>query len=141
MWIFIRQIPKGTSREELRKFVTKGQKPSWMFLPIPSRTKVKRCEILQIFNPGAKTIEYHGLAQIDPSKAALPIIARLNGCELKGKPVEVRKYFRRSSHRDRRRSLDVRALEHDNRRQDRRRERLRKKVMYAPEIQRALGIL
>jgi hypothetical protein len=74
VWIFVQQIPKGTSREELREFVTKGQKPSWMLLPIPSRTKIKRSEILQIFNPDTKFIEYHGLAQIDPSKAALPII-------------------------------------------------------------------
>src|SRR5210317_294978 len=105
MWVFVRQIPKGSTREELGEFISKGLKRSWMFFLFPSRTKVKRCEILQIFNPGTKSIENHGLVQIDPSKSALPVIERLSGRKLKGKPVEVRKYFRRSSLRDRRRIL------------------------------------
>ena len=142
MWVFVRQIPKSSAtRGELVKFVNKGLRPSWIFFPFSSHAKVKRCEILQIFNPETKTTEYHGLVQIDPSKAALPVIERLNGRKLKGKPVEVRKYFRRSPHRDRRRILFEREDLQEFRRQDRRRDRLRSRVLHAPEIERALGIL
>ena len=141
MWIFIRQVTKGTTREELSKFVTKGLRPSWLIIPIRSHTKVKRCEILQIFNPDTKNTEYHGLVLVDPSKAALPIINRLNGRELKGKLVEVHKYFRRSPYRDRRRTLYESNERQEFRRQDRRRDRLISRVVHAPEIQRTLGIL
>ena len=142
MWIFLRQIPKGAAtRSELEGFVSKSLRPSWMFfLPAP-HAKIKRCEILQIFNPETSTTEYHGLVQIIPSKGALPLIERLNGSKLKGKSIEVRKFFRRSSLRDRRRISSERKKEQEFRRQDRRRDRLRSTVLHAPEIQRTLGIL
>ena len=141
MWLLLRQIPRGTTCKELDKFVSKGQQPSWMFFPLTSHAKVKRCEILQIFNPETKTTEYHGLAQIDPSKTALPLIERLNGRELQGKPIEVRKYIRRSSYRDCRRILSEREERQELRQQDRRRDRLRSRVLHAPEIEQVLCIL
>lgn len=141
MWVFLRQIPKGCTRKELGKFISKGLKPSWMFFPFPSYAKAKRCEILQIFNPETKTTEYHGLVQIDPSKAALPVIERLNGRKLKGRSIEVHKYFRRSPLRDRRLILSDRENGQEFRRQDRRRDRLRSRVLHAPEIERVLNIL
>jgi len=141
MWIFIRQIPKGTTHEELGKFVSKGLRPFWIFFPLPSHAKVKRYEILKIFDPEAKTTEYHGLVQVYPSKAALQVTERLNGLKLQGKLIEVRKYFHRSPYRDRRRILSEREEQNEHRRQDRRRDRLRSRVLYAPEIQQILGIL
>ena len=141
MWLFLRQIPKGTTREKLGGFVSKGLKPSWILFQLFPKAKVERCEILQIFNPDTKSIEYHGLAAINPSKAALPVMERLNGRELQGKPIEVRKYFRRSSYRDRRRTLSEREEGSESRRQDRRRRQLKKTVLHAPEVQQILGIL
>ena len=135
MWVFLCQIPKGTTREELGRFASKGLKPPWMFFPFPSIVKVKRCEILQIFDPETKTTEYHGLVQTDPSKAALQVIERLNGRELQGKLIEVREYFHRSSHRDRRHILSEGA---ELPRQDRRRDRLKSRVLHAPELERVL---
>ena len=141
MWVFLRQIPKGTTRDELGRFVSKGLKPSWMLFQLFQQAKVKRCEVLQIFNTDTRSTEYHGLVLIDPSKAALPVIERLNGREFKGKTIEVRKYFRRSSHRDRRRTLSERKASLENRRVDRRRDGLKSLVLRAPEVQRTLGIL
>jgi len=141
MWVFLRQIPKGSTCEELGNFVSKGLKPSWMLYPFPSHAKVKRCEILQIFNLETKTTEYHGLVQIDPSMAALSVIERLNGRELGGKHIEVHKYFRRSSYRDRRRITSERNEQQEFLRRDRRRDRLRSRVLHAPEIERVLCIL
>ena len=141
MWIFIRQVPKKTTRKALNKFVSKGLRPSWVFFPLPPHSKVKRCEILRIDNPEKETTEYHGLVQIDFGRASLPVMERLSGCELQGKRVEVHKYFRRSSYRDRRRVLSQRGEQQEYRRKDRRRNQLRKRVLSAPEIQRILGIL
>ena len=141
MWVLLRQIPNKSTRQELGKFVNKGLKPSWMFFPFPSQAKVKRCEVLQILNPKTKTIEHHGLVQIDPSKAALHVIKRLNGRKLQGKPIVVRKYFRRLAHRDRRHILSEREEHQELRRQDRRRDQLRSRVLNAPEIERLLRII
>ncbi|MCP4433365.1 MAG: hypothetical protein GY806_20505 [Gammaproteobacteria bacterium] len=112
-----------------------------MLFSFPSRAKVKRCEILEILNTETKTIEYHGLVQIDPSKAALKVVERVNGGRLQGKFIEVRKYVHRSGHRDRRALFSERDDRQELRRQDRRRDRLRSKVLHAPEIERALRIL
>lgn len=141
MWIILRQIPKGTTCNELHRFVSKGQQPAWMFFPLPSLAKIKRCEILQIFNPETKITEYHGLIQIDPIKEALPLIERLNGRELQGKPIEVSKYYRRLSYLDHRRILSERDKQKELRRQDRRRDGLRSRVLNAPEVERVLCIV
>ena len=141
MWIFLRQIPKGTTCKELRKFVSKSQQPSWMFFPLAPRAKIKRCEILKIFNPETQTTEYHGLIQIDPIKAAVSLIERLNGRELQGKPIEVRKYYRRLSNLDRRFTISEREEHQELRRQDRRRDGLRSRVLHAPEVERVLCIV
>ena len=142
MWIFLRQIPKGAAtRDELGRFVSRSLQPSWLsFLSAPS-AKIKRCEILQIVNPETQSTEYHCLVQINPSTAAPLVIKRLNGRKLQGKPVEVRKFFRRSPLRDRRRSISGREASLENRRGDRRRDGLKSTVLRAPEVQRTLGIL
>ena len=142
MWIFLRQIPNGAvARDELGRFVSKSLRPSWLsFLSAPS-TRIKRCEILQIVNPATHSTEYHGLVQMNPSKAAPPVIKRLNGHKLQGKPIEARKFFRRSAFRDRRRTLSEREASLENRRVDRRRDGLKSSVLRAPKVQRTLGIL
>jgi len=141
MWLLLRQIPNGITCKELGKFVSKGLKPSWMLFPLQSHSILKRCEILQISNPEIQTTEYHGLVRLNSSKAALPVIKRLNGRRLKGKSIEVRQYMRRSSFRDRRRILSERGEQQELRRQDRRRDRLRSRVLHAPEVERVLCIL
>ena len=140
MWLLLRQIPKVATCKELEKFVGKGLQPSWMLFPLPSHSTLKRCEILQIFNPETETAEYHGLVQIDPGKAAA-LLKRLNGSKLRGTPIEVRKYIRRSSYRDRRRILSDREGQQEIHRQDRRRDGLRSRVLHAPEVERVLCIL
>ena len=142
MWIFLRHIPKGAAtRSELEGFVSKSLRPSWIFFLSGSHTIIKRCEILQIVNPATHSTEYHGLVQINPSTAAPPVIRRLNGRKLQGKPIEVRQFFRRSALRDRRRTLLERKPSLENRRGDRRRDELRSTVLRAPEVERTLGIL
>lgn len=140
MWILLCQIPNESTRPQLGSFVSKGLKRSCLFFPFPSPSIIKRCEILQVFSPESKTTEYHGLIQIDPDKAAQSLIKRLNGQKLQGELIEVRKYFRRSSYRDRRQTVSEHGGRQEFRRQDRRRKRLKSNVPRAPEIEQVLCI-
>jgi len=138
MWIFLYQIPSESTRPQLGSFVSKGLKRSCTLLPFPSQAKIKRCEILQIFSPESNTTEYHGLVQMDPGEAALSVIKRLSGHQFQGKLIEVREYFRRSSNRDRRRILTGRHGRQELRRKDRRRDRLKRSVLRAPEMEQVI---
>ena len=97
MWIFVTKLDKATTREQLGRFIARGLRPAWAFFPCPSRGVIRRCEILQIIDRDKDTIEYHGLAQVEPVKSALSAISRLHGSMLKGRAVEVRKFQRRAS--------------------------------------------
>ncbi len=137
MWVFVRRINSSTTRRELEKFVGKGLKPSWIFFPFPTHGDIKRCEILCITDKDTKAVEYHGLVEIIPPKAAVSAVLRLNGSLLKGKVVEVRKYFRRSSYRDRRDHFsDQTAAGDERRKRDRRRPNLYSRILRASAAQR-----
>ena len=132
MWVFVRRVNNTTNRRELEKFIRRGLKPRWIFFPFPSHGTIKRCEILCITDKKNNTIEYQGLAEIMPSKAAVAAIHRLNDTLLKGKAVEVRKYFRRSSYRDRRDHFtDQEAAGEERRKRDRRRSNLHSRILHA----------
>ena len=140
MWIFIRQIHKETTRKELSRFVIKGLRPSWMLFTLSPSAKLKRCEIMRIVQPERKSVEYHGLVQINLNGAAHQMIDRLNGHELQSKAIEAHKYTRRSTYRDRRGLSTERKYQQERRKQERRREGLSRRVLHAPEIERTLGI-
>ncbi len=137
MYIFVRRIPEGVSRRELGRFVDKATHRFWWRLPFVSQPQVDKCEILRIEDLENGHIEYHGLISVQPAKAALSLINRLDGERIRGKPVEVRKYFRRSSYKDRRRYYadgDDLAFD-DRRRGDRRRAKLRIRTIRRPQIE------
>ena len=101
MLVFIRLLPDAVTRGDLRQFVIQGCQPS-ILRPLRRPARINRFEIVKITNLRTKTVEYHGLAEIEPAKAALSVIKRLNRAELKGRKIEVRKFYRRSQLRDRR---------------------------------------
>jgi len=137
MYIFVRRIPEGVSRRELTRFVDKATSSFWRRLPFVTHPQVEKCEILRIEDLETHSVEYHGLISVQPAKAALSLINRLNGERLHGKAVEVRKYYRRSSYKDRRRRYaDGDELSFDDRRhKDRRRPRLRIRTIRRPQIE------
>jgi hypothetical protein len=57
---------------------------------------------VRISNPDPRSVEYHGIIDIEPEPNALRAIRILDGSRIKGKGIEVRKYQRRSSYRERR---------------------------------------
>lgn len=123
MEIFIRRLPNSTTRLDLMQFVSAALKPKWYLLQFSPIGKLGHCDICRIDNPRTKQVEYHGIVHVDPPSVALNLINRLNGEIFKTKKVGVRKFFHRSSKRDRRRtpleqiSRDI----SEQRKQDRRR--------------------
>ncbi|MES9858048.1 MAG: RNA-binding protein [Sedimenticola sp.] len=104
MDIFIRRLPVSTTRLDLIQFATDALEPQWHLLEFSPIGKLKGCEIVRITNGSLTNPEYHGLLHIEPPKAALAVIDRLDGSIFKNKKVDVRKFCRRSVERDRRRN-------------------------------------
>jgi hypothetical protein len=80
-------------------------------------------EIRKLVNRATGSVEYHGLVDIEPAKGAVTAIRKLHLTPLKGKTVEVRKYYKRSPLRDRRERGDEGVAE-NRRKRDRRRPNL-----------------
>jgi len=103
MDIFIRRLPEAVTRLDLIHFISDAVKPHWsIFGGTSSKADQFDCEIIRITDFDNQTIEYHGVAHFAQPHEALSVISRLNGSMLKGKMMEVRKFFHRSPLRDRR---------------------------------------
>lgn len=103
MDIFIRRLPEAVTRLDLIHFVSDALKPQWSFFTGSlSNSNQVDCEIMRITDSDNQTVEYHGIAHFTQPHKAIGVIARLNGSMLKGKMMEVRKFYHRSYLRDRR---------------------------------------
>lgn len=102
MDIFIRRLPESVTRLDLIHFISGALKPHWALFSAPPKTANVDCEIMRVTDIDSQTVEYHGIAHFAQPNEAMGVIARLNGTLLKGKQMEVRKFFHRSSLRDRR---------------------------------------
>lgn len=133
MDIFIRRLPNSTTRLDLMQFISAALKPKWYLLQFAPLGKLTHCDICRIDDTGNGQVEYHGIAQVEPPSAALQVINRLNGEYFKSKKVEVRKFFRRSSKRDRRHLTDTELPQgiFEKRKQDRRRPDLHMEYLHA----------
>jgi RNA recognition motif-containing protein len=122
MRIFIRLLPESVTQSDLRRFVEKAIHSPWQPLLL-RRSKIHSTEIRMLVNRATGSVEYHGLVDVEPAKRAAVAIRKLNQTPLKGKAVEVRKYYERSALRDRR-GGDMAAASSNRRKRDRRRENL-----------------
>lgn len=91
--VIVTFIPSKTTVEELTRFVRSGLDSRFAFW---KRSKIRRCEIMEVWDEEGRTREFHGLVSLSTHRDAERVIALLNGKTLNGKPVEVRKYFNRS---------------------------------------------
>lgn len=118
--VFIRLLPEAVTQSDLRKFVRNAIRPSWLN-PFAPQSRIHSTEIRKLSNHATLSVEYHGVVEIESAKAAVAAINKLNRTSLKGKEVEVRKYFQRSPQRDRREGV-TESSPVNRRKQDRRRE-------------------
>ena len=94
MQIFIRKIPRGVTRKELRAFVESALE--WRFpLPFRTRGEVRRCRVIVIHDPKTGEMDRHCIVSVHPEKAAQQVIKRLNRTRLHGRRVELHQYFTR----------------------------------------------
>ena len=100
MRIFLRKIKSEANHAELREFFATAVRPRW-YWPFRIGGVVTECNILRIKD--RSSVEYHGLAEIQPEHAALRATIVLNGKQLGEQIVEARKWYDRSQVRDRRR--------------------------------------
>ena len=131
--IFIRLLPGSVTRHDLMAFLQPGLEHRWSLFDRTPHGKIAKCSILKITDLDKDTIEFHGVATIEPASAAMAAIKRLNGTRFKGKRMEVRKMTRRSSFRDKRKKQSEPLSEDffEERRRDRRRNNLRYETMRA----------
>lgn len=122
MLIFIRLLPESITHTDLRRFADKAIQSTWLNLFHPP-IQINSIEIRKITNTQTHSAEYHGVIDIEPAKMAAKAIRKLHRTPLKRKEVEVRKFFQRSTLRDRRRQTQsqVAPTIEERRRQDRRR--------------------
>ena len=102
MKIFLRRIKCDANHKELNDFVADAFRPKW-YWPFRNNGLLSEHNILRIRDKNS--IEYHGLADIHPERAALRAIIVLNGKRFAGQIVEVRKWYDRSQARDRRKRV------------------------------------
>jgi len=122
MLVFIRMIPESVTTDDLRHFINKGMGFVWNNI-FRRQGTIASTSIFKTTNPKTDSVEYHGMVDIQPATSAQAAIRKLNRTHLKGRPVEIRKYFRRSPLRDRRTGQPYREHEsfNDLREKDRRR--------------------
>ena len=101
MKIFIRNLPSSTTQRELRIFAEQLLSPKW-YTPFAVKGKILNCEVRKVKDQESGEIQYYGLMEIKPFKAAQMAIKKLNGQTLKGRRIEARKWHDRSYQADRR---------------------------------------
>ncbi len=94
MQIFIRKLPRGVNRKNLRAFVESALE--WRFpLPFRTRGEVRDCRIIVIHDHSTGEMDRHGIVSVHPEKAAEQVIKRLNRSRLQGRRVQLHQYFSR----------------------------------------------
>lgn len=122
MDLFIRNVDQSTSADDLKAFVK--QYTRWTDALTGQKPKVLKSEILTIVNRISGDIEFHGKIKITPDKAAESMIRRLNRKILRGRIVEVRQWYSRSSKVDPNKlNMSLEDLEEDD--DDRRRNNIK----------------
>lgn len=95
MKIFIPYVPNGIQRQDLLVLVQKVIKPSWFF-PFKSAGIVAKCNIIRILDVDSGAVEYHGLIDVYPEKAATKVIHQLDGKDFNGQKITARSWVDRT---------------------------------------------
>jgi hypothetical protein len=94
--LFLSHLPPNTNCRDIKAFMQAELRKSGV-RGLPFFNLCTNCSILRITDPAAGTTEYHGLVEVRPALIALRAIEVLNGKELNGAPIAVRRYRHRST--------------------------------------------
>lgn len=129
MWIFYKQLPRGTTTREINKVTLKGCRTGLSLGSLFKRNIVKRAKIIRIRDLSADRSEYHALVQVDSPIRAENIIENLDGKTVNGLYLRPHRYHRRFPSRDRRNHQVAHSTKSERRKGDRRRSNLITRVM------------
>ena len=108
MWIIIQGIPLSTTQKELNQFLNKQIScKGWFRFSSKAEIRLKTISILRMTDRASGDIECHGLAELETEKPEEEALRLLNGHQLGGRTIPVRKYYHRASRavqRDKQRS-------------------------------------
>lgn len=88
------QLPSDVTARELRLFVESGLNQGKR---LSLKHSVADCSILRVVDPSSGAAEYHGMVEVNPDKDVLDAIDLLNGLEIRGQKIEVRRYRNRTT--------------------------------------------
>jgi hypothetical protein len=94
--LFLSAVPPGATRREIRQFVRQGLLEAG-YRGLAQLLAISRCSIVRLTDPVTGKSECHGLVQVKPASVALKAIDTLNGKELKGAKMSVRRYYQRGN--------------------------------------------
>ncbi|MGR9116166.1 MAG: RNA recognition motif domain-containing protein [Gammaproteobacteria bacterium] len=121
MIVFLRRIPAGTKKYEISAFLDQALNGGLF----TKSGRIDDIQILKLRDKWSNSVEYHGLVRIEPEAAAKRVIKMLNRKPINGKPINVREYFLRNWHNDRRLRMNHFEAEiQERRKSDRRRNHL-----------------
>ncbi len=102
MWIFIKGIPKQMDSKALERFIKRVLSPGWLPFAVAGRIRIKGSKILKIVHTRTRSVEYHGLIQIQPASRAESVIERINRSKINGRTLESHPFSKRFTRADRR---------------------------------------
>lgn len=98
MWVIIQGIPPGTSQRELRQFVNRRlSRRGWLGLTMGRHNRLKSFSILRMTERLTGAVECHGLVELETAGRDEEVLRKLNGHQLHGQRLTVRKYYHRSN--------------------------------------------
>ncbi len=105
MWVFIKGIPKEMDSKGLERFIKRLLFPGWLPFVVNGRVRISGSKILKIVHTRTRSIEYHGLIQIQPASRAESVIERINQSKIDGQLLHSHPYSKRYARSDRRKRL------------------------------------
>jgi hypothetical protein len=124
MLLFLRNIPLGCTRDELKRFVRQTIRNGWL-ARLLYHPRVEKTDILKMKARDSSQWEFHGLVRISPSSAGPMVMQLLRESTLRGHKLHVQSYRSRRIHDRRRAYTDPRLLGFDDRRVAQRRRDLK----------------
>lgn len=129
MWIFYKQLPRGTTTREINKVTMKGCRSRLGLGALFKRRIIKRSKIIRIKDLQDDCTEYHAIVQVDSTMTAENIIDHLDGRTVNGLFLKPHRYQRRFTCRDRRNHQVATPSNLERRKGDRRRSNLITRIM------------
>ena len=95
MKIFIPHIPSGLKRQELLTIIQGVVKPAW-FAPFTKGGTVAKCNLIRILDMDTGRVEFHGVVDVYPQKAAEKVVKSLEGKVYNGHKLTARMWVDRT---------------------------------------------